>query len=33
MNFAIKRLGYETDLKEEVLKEINDFFKPIKERF
>ena len=33
MNYAIKQLGYETDLKEDVLKEINDFFKPIKEKF
>jgi oxaloacetate decarboxylase alpha subunit len=29
----LSRLGYETDLKEDVLKEINDFFKPIKEKF
>jgi oxaloacetate decarboxylase alpha subunit len=33
MNYAIKQLGYKTDLKEDVLKEINDFFKPIKEKF
>lgn len=33
MNYAIKQLGYETTLKEDVLKEINDFFKPIKEKF
>lgn len=33
MNYAIKQLGYETDLKEDVLKEINDFFKPVKEKF
>lgn len=33
MNYAIKQLGYETDLKEDKLKEINDFFKPIKEKF
>ena len=33
MNYAIKQLGYETGLKEDVLKEINDFFKPIKEKF
>ena len=33
MNYAVKELGYETDLKEDVLKEINDFFKPVKEKF
>lgn len=32
MNYVIKQLGYKTDLKEDVLKEINDFFKPIKEK-
>ncbi len=33
MNYAINQLGYETTLKKDVLKEINDFFKPIKEKF
>ncbi|NLX63750.1 MAG: oxaloacetate decarboxylase subunit alpha [Clostridiaceae bacterium] len=33
MNYALKQLGYETGLKEDVLKEINDFFKPVKEKF
>ena len=33
MNYALKQLGYETGLNEGVLKEINDYFKPIKERF
>ena len=33
MNYAIKQLGYETTLKEDVLKDINDFFKPIKDKF
>lgn len=33
MNYAIKQLGYKTTLNDKVLKEINDFFKPIKEKF
>lgn len=33
MNYALKQFGYETGLNETLLKEINDFFKPIKERF
>jgi oxaloacetate decarboxylase alpha subunit len=28
--YALKQMGYETDLNETVLKEINDFFKPLK---
>lgn len=33
MNYALKQLGYETGLDEKLLKNINDYFKPIKERF
>jgi oxaloacetate decarboxylase alpha subunit len=33
LNFALKQLGYHTNLKDNVLKEINDFFKPLKEKF
>lgn len=31
LNFALKGLGYETGLDENVLKEVNDFFKPIRD--
>ncbi|MDD3853341.1 MAG: pyruvate carboxylase subunit B [Syntrophomonadaceae bacterium] len=33
MHFALKQAGYETGLDETVLKEINDFFKPLKDKF
>ncbi len=33
LHFALKQSGYETGLDEVVLKEINDFFKPVKEKF
>jgi len=33
MHFALKQTGYDTGLNEAVLKEINDFFKPVKEKF
>lgn len=33
MNYALKQMGYETGLKEELLKEINDFFKPLKSEY
>lgn len=33
MNYACKQMGYDTGLNEKVLKSINDFFKPIKEKF
>ena len=33
MNYAFKQMGYESDLKEDVLKEINDFFRPVKDKF
>jgi oxaloacetate decarboxylase alpha subunit len=33
MNYTLKQLGYETGLDENNLKNINDFFKPIRDRF
>jgi oxaloacetate decarboxylase alpha subunit len=33
MNYTVKQMGYETDLKEDKLKEINDYFKPIQAKF
>ena len=33
MSYALRQMGYETGLNEKVLKEINDFFRPIKEKF
>ena len=30
MAFTLRQLGYEVDLDEKVLKEVNDFFKPVK---
>lgn len=33
MNYGLKQLGYETGLDDTILKNINDFFKPIKEDF
>ena len=33
MNYALKQMGYETGLDEKLLKNINDFFKPIKAKF
>lgn len=33
MAYALKQEGYEVDLNMDVLKEINDFFKPIKDEF
>lgn len=33
MNYALKQLGYETGLNEKILKNINDFFKPIKQKY
>lgn len=33
MAYALKQEGYEVDLNMDVLKEINDFFKPVKEEF
>ncbi|MEZ0536546.1 oxaloacetate decarboxylase subunit alpha [Caldicellulosiruptoraceae bacterium PP1] len=33
LNYALKQLGYDTGLNEKTLKEINDFFKPVKDKF
>ncbi len=33
MSYALRQMGYETGLNEKVLKQINDFFRPIKDKF
>lgn len=33
MLFALKQMGYESDLEEKVLKQINDYFKPLKSKY
>lgn len=33
INYSLKQLGHETGLHEDVLKDINDFFKPVKAKF
>lgn len=33
MNYALKQLGYETDLDDKVLQKINNFFKPLKTKY
>ncbi|NCC76036.1 MAG: pyruvate carboxylase subunit B [Clostridia bacterium] len=33
LNYALKQMGYDSGLKEEVLKQINDFFKPVKDKY
>lgn len=33
INIALKQLGYETGLDDSVLKEVNDFFKPIRDEY
>jgi len=33
MNYGLKQLGYATGLNENILKDINDFFKPVKNEF
>ena len=33
LNYALKQLGYTSDLNESALKEINDFFKPLKAKY
>ncbi len=33
MNYAFKQMGYSTGINDKVLKDINDFFKPVKEKF
>ena len=33
MNYALNQLGYTTGLKADILKNINDFFRPVKAKF
>ena len=33
LNFALEGLGYETGLNADVLKQVNDFFKPVRDEF
>lgn len=33
LNYTLKQMGFKTGLREDVLKEINDFFRPIKDKF
>ena len=33
LNYALKQMGYDSGLKEDVLKQINDFFKPVKDKY
>lgn len=33
MDYGLKQLGYETGIDKNILKDINDFFKPVKEKF
>lgn len=33
LNYALKQMGYETNLNEKILKEINDILKPIKAKY
>lgn len=33
LHYALKQMGYDTGLDEKVLKNINDFFKPLKEKY
>lgn len=33
INFALKQLGYNTGLNEDVLKQVNDYFKPIRDEY
>lgn len=33
INYALKQMGYDTNLDSNLLKEINDFFKPVKDKF
>ncbi|MDD2458164.1 MAG: pyruvate carboxylase subunit B [Eubacteriales bacterium] len=33
LNYALKQMGYDSGLKEDVLKKINDFFKPVKDKY
>lgn len=33
LKYALKQLGYESSLKDDILKQINDFFKPLKAKY
>jgi len=33
MDYALKQMGYQTGVNEKVLKKINDYFKPIKQKY
>ncbi|ADQ45232.1 Conserved carboxylase region [Caldicellulosiruptor kronotskyensis 2002] len=33
LSYALKQMGYDTNLDNKLLKEINDFFKPVKDKF
>ncbi len=33
LNYALKQMGYDSGLKEDVIKKINDFFKPVKDKY
>lgn len=33
LDYTLKQMGYQTGLNDKVLKKINDFFKPVKEKF
>lgn len=33
LNYALKQMGHETGLNEKMLKTVNDFFKPLKEKY
>ncbi len=33
LDYALKQFGYETGLHQKILKEINDFFKPVKQKY
>lgn len=33
INFALKQLGYETGLDDAILKQVNDYFKPIRDQY
>ena len=33
LSYTLKQMGYDTGLNEKVLKEINDFFRPVKDKF
>lgn len=33
LSYTLKQMGYDTGLNEKILKEINDFFRPVKDKF